>query len=221
MAGIVCIIALFAVYGTLTYIGATASGIYAQDTAQTALLSGVIRQIMGTAGLACMGGAVAMACLTTAVSIGTTVVSFIYEFLKKRVPYKLLMLIACIIGVFMGITGVQNIVNYVTPIFLVIYPVCIVMTILGLLDRFLPNDGFYKGGVLMAGIVSLGDAVLSVAPDIGWLKDLMSMFPLSDLGFAWLAPAVIGAVVGALLCRGKEKYQAMGDPIAEEIAKNE
>jgi len=27
--------------------------------------------------------------------------------------------------------------------------------------------------------------------------------------------------VGALLCRGKEKYQAMGDPIAEEIAKNE
>ena len=121
----------------------------------------------------------------------------------------------------MGITGVQNIVNYVTPIFLVIYPVCIVMTILGLLDRFLPNDGFYKGGVLMAGIVSLGDAVLSVAPDIGWLKDLMCMFPLSVLGFAWLAPAVIGAVVGALLCRGKEKYQAMGDPIAEEIAKNE
>ncbi|UQT46710.1 hypothetical protein M5E87_15630 [Flavonifractor plautii] len=51
------------------------------------------------------------------------------------------------------------------------------------------------------------------------MKDLMSMFPLSDLGFAWLAPAVIGAVVGALLCRGKEKYQAMGDPIAEEIAK--
>ena len=43
-----------------------------------------------------------MACLTTAVGIGTTVVSFIYEFLKKRVPYKLLMLIACIIGVFMG-----------------------------------------------------------------------------------------------------------------------
>lgn len=86
MAGIVCIIALFAVYGTLTYIGATASGIYAQDTAQTALLSGVIRQIMGTAGLACMGGAVAMACLTTAVGIGTTVVSFIYEFLKRECP---------------------------------------------------------------------------------------------------------------------------------------
>ena len=58
MAGIVCIIALFAVYGTLTTL-APRLAVSSQDTAQTALLSGVIRQIMGTAGLACMGGAVA------------------------------------------------------------------------------------------------------------------------------------------------------------------
>ena len=118
LAGIVCIVVLFAVYGTLTYIGACASATYPQDTAQTALLSGIIREIMGTAGMACLGCAVALACLTTAVGIGTTAVGFFYEFFKQKVPYKVLMLIACLIGVFMGITGVQNIVNYVTPLFL-------------------------------------------------------------------------------------------------------
>ena len=212
MAGVVSIVVLFAVYGTLTYIGACASGVYPQDTAQTALLSGIIQDIMGPVGMACLGGAVALACLTTAVGIGTTCVGFFYDFFKKKIPYKVLMLIACLIGVFMGITGVQNIVNYVTPIFLVVYPALIVNTVLGLLNKFLPNDGFYKGGVLMAAVVSLGDAVLSVNPNIGWLRNFMDLFPFSGLGFAWVVPTIIGMVVGAIICRGKPKYQPLPDP---------
>ena len=186
--------------------GATGSGIYPQDTPQTVLLSGLIRQIMGTAGIACLGGAVTLACLTTAVGLGSTVVSFLYTFFREKIPYKVLLLIACLIGVFMGITGVQNIVNYVTPIFLVIYPACIVTTVLGLLNRFLPNDGFYKGGVLVALILSLGAAVLSVFPNLEWLKHLMSIFPLAEMGFAWLIPSIIGMFVGGLLYRGKPKF---------------
>lgn len=212
MAGVVSIVVLFAVYGTLTYIGACASGVYPQDTAQTALLSGIIQDIMGPVGMACLGGAVALACLTTAVGIGTTCVGFFYDFFKKKIPYKVLMLIACLIGIFMGITGVQNIVNYVTPIFLVVYPALIVNTVLGLLNKFLPNDGFYKGGVLMAAVVSLGDAVLSVNPNIGWLQSFMDLFPFSGLGFAWVVPTIIGMVVGAIICRGKPKYQPLPDP---------
>ena len=207
MAGIVSIVVLFAVYGTLTYIGACASGVYPQDTAQTALLSGIIQDIMGTVGMALLGGAVALACLTTAVGIGTTAVGFFYDFFKRKVPYRILMLIACLIGVFMGITGVQNIVNYVTPLFLVIYPITIIMTVLGLLNKFLPNDGPYKGGVLLAGIVSLGDAALSINPNIGWLNGLMDLIPFSNMGFSWVVPALIGMIVGALVCRGKPKYQ--------------
>ena len=207
LAGIVCIVVLFAVYGTLTYIGACASGTYPQDTAQTALLSGIIRDIMGTAGMACLGGAVALACLTTAVGIGTTAVGFFYDFFKQKVPYKVLMLIACLIGVFMGITGVQNIVNYVTPLFLVIYPATIVMTVLGLLNKYLPNDGPYKGGVLMAAVVSLGDAVLSVAPNITWLQNFMDLIPFSNAGFSGVLLTMIGMLVRALVCRGKPKYQ--------------
>ena len=214
MAGVICIVVLFAVYGTLTYIGACASGVYPQDTAQTALLSGIIQDIMGPVGMACLGGAVALACLTTAVGIGTTCVGFFYDFFKQKIPYKVLMLIACLIGVFMGITGVQNIVNYVTPIFLVVYPALIVTTVLGLLNKFLPNDGPYKGGVLMATLVSLGDAVLSVNPNIEWLQSFMGLFPFSSLGFAWVVPTIAGMIVGTIICRGKPKYQ----PVLTETA---
>ena len=127
-----------------------------------------------------------------------------------------MLLIACVASVFMALTGVQNIVNYVTPIFLVVYPMCITMTFLGLINQFLQNDGFYKGGVLVAGIVSLGDAVLSVVPNLPWLQNLMSLFPLSGLGFAWVIPTIIGAIVGAILYRGKPKYAPL--PEAEDLA---
>ena len=216
VVGLISIVCLFAIYGTLTYIGATGSGSYAQDTTQTALLSGLIQDILGRVGLALMGAVVFVAGLTTVIGIATTVITFFYNFFKQKIPYKVLLLIACVASVFMALTGVQNIVNYVTPIFLVVYPMCITMTFLGLINQFLQNDGFYKGGVLVAGIVSLGDAVLSVVPNLPWLQNLMSLFPLSGLGFAWVIPTIIGAIVGAILYRGKPKYAPL--PEAEELA---
>ena len=55
-------------------------------------------------------------------------------------------------------------------------------------------------------ILSLGDAVLSVFPNLEWLKHLMSIFPLAEMGFAWLIPSIIGMFVGGLLYRGKPKF---------------
>ena len=212
LVGLVSVASLGTIYVMLTYIGATGGAYYDLSTPQTTLLSGLIGQTLGVVGMGCMGLAVGLACLTTAVGIGTTCVGFFYDFFKRKIPYKVLVLIACLIGIFMGITGVQNIVNYVTPIFLVVYPALIVNTVLGLLNKYLPNDGFYKGGVLMAVVVSLGDAVLSVNPNIGWLRSFMDLFPFSGLGFAWVVPTIIGMVVGAIICRGKPKYQPLPDP---------
>ena len=212
LVGLVSVASLGTIYVMLTYIGATGGAYYDLSTPQTTLLSGLIGQTLGVVGMGCMGLAVGLACLTTAVGIGTTCVGFFYDFFKRKIPYKVLVLIACLIGIFMGITGVQNIVNYVTPIFLVVYPALIVNTVLGLLNKYLPNDGFYKGGVLMAVVVSLGDAVLSVNPNIGWLQSFMDLFPFSGLGFAWVVPTIIGMVVGAIICRGKPKYQPLPDP---------
>ena len=215
VVGLVCIVALFAVYGTLTYLGATVSGVYAPDTPQTAILSGLVNLVMGKVGLGCLGGAVALACLTTAVGIGTTIASFLTGIAKGRVPYKLWMLIICVVSAFLGVTGVQNIINYVTPIFLVVYPICIVMTVLGLLNKWVPNDGVYRGGVLMAGVVSLGDAILSVNPGLTGLKAVMDVIPLSAAGFSWLFPALLGMVVGGFLFRGRPKYEPPAETAAE------
>ncbi len=215
IVGLVCVIILGLIYIALTYIGACGGAYYDLDTPQTILLSGLVGRVLGTFGQACMGIAVGLACLTTAIGIAATGASVINEVSKGKIPYRVWMAIACIAGAIFGSFGIQNIINYVTPIFLVMYPICIVFTVLGLLDRWIPNDGVYKFGVTVAGIVSVGDAILSVNPDITWLNNLMSYIPLFEQGFSWLVPTVIAMIIGGIVYRGKPKYQWVDPALAD------
>lgn len=106
---------------------------------QTTLLSGLVGRVLGGFGKVCMGLAVSLTCLTTAIGIGSTGASVINEVSKGRISYKLWMGIACVVGAVFGSFGIQNIINYVTPIFLIMYPICIVLTVLGLVDKWIPN----------------------------------------------------------------------------------
>lgn len=212
LVGLVSIVVLGVVYIVLTYIGATGGAFYDLSTPQTTLLSGLVGQTLGMAGKVCMGVAVGLACLTTAVGIGSTGAMVVNDVSNGRIPYKLWMGVACVVGAVFGSFGIQNIINYVTPIFLIMYPICIVLTFLGLVDQWLPNDGAYKVGILAAGVVSAGDAVLSVAPDLGWLRSLMSFIPLFEQGFSWLIPTIIAMIAGTVLYRNKPRYNY---PIAD------
>ena len=217
LVGLVSIVALGLIYTALTYIGATGGAFYDMSTPQTTLLSGLVGQTLGTLGKVFMGIAVGLACLTTAIGIGSTGATVINEVSKGKISYKLWMGIACVVGAVFGSFGIQNIINYVTPIFLIMYPICIVFTVLSLVDQWIPNDGVYKFGIAVSGIVSIGDAVLSVAPNMTWLRNLMSFIPLFEQGFSWLIPTIIGMIVGGILYRGKPRYRYQ--PEAVEAAK--
>lgn len=185
---------------------------------QTTLLSGLVGRVLGSFGKVCMGLAVSLACLTTAIGIGSTGASVINEVSKGRISYKLWMGIACVVAAVFGSFGIQNIINYVTPIFLIMYPICIVLTVLGLVDKWIPNDGVYKFGVAVAGIVSVGDAILAVAPNLDGLRKVMYMIPLAEQGFSWLIPTVIAMVIGGIVYRGKPRYNYGETAVATEEA---
>lgn len=96
--------------------------------------------------------------------------------------------------------------------------ICIVLTVLGLVDKWIPNDGVYKFGVAVAGIVSVGDAILAVAPNLDGLRKAMYMIPLAEQGFSWLIPTVIAMVIGGIVYRGKPRYNYGETAVATEEA---
>ena len=95
------------------------------------------------------------------------------------------------------------------------YPICIVLTFLGLVDKWVPNDGVYKFGIAVAGIVSMGDAILAVAPNLDGLRKVMYLIPLAEQGFSWLIPTVIAMVIGGIVYRGKPRYYYAAEETAE------
>ena len=218
-ACLIAAVCLAIVYGGLLYMGACVSTEYTPDSISNAnLLLAIIRSSGGQIAIYGLCLSVVLACLTTAIGIGSTGASVINEVSKGRISYKLWMGIACVVGAVFGSFGIQNIINYVTPIFLIMYPICIVLTVLGLLDKWIPNDGVYKFGVAVAGIVSVGDAILAVAPDLDGLRKVMYMIPLAEQGFSWLIPTVIAMVIGGIVYRGKPRYNYGETAVATEEA---
>ncbi len=213
-AALIAFVMLLVVYGGFLYAGATVSAIYDHGMDQTALLNSLVYSLLGSVGSRIFGVGVFLACLTTTVGVITSMASMVSKMLKDRVPYKVLLLIFAVVGFAIGCLGVAAIVRFSLPSFYLIYPIAIVLTLLGTFRKYVPNHGAWKGAILMAALVSIYEAlemwtVLAGGnPDFGLLTKLHNAIPFSNLGLAWLLPAVAGFIVGTLIVktRGGEPY---------------
>lgn len=197
---------LFVVYGGLLYLGATGAAVTDPGQDRTSLLIDLVRLAGGGGLVSALSVAVIIACLTTAAGLTSVVANFLHE--TTRMPHRLGVVIVCAVGVLQALGGVERIVAIAGPIFLSIYPISILIVVLGLLGPLIPNDGVWKGAALLVGIVSLYEAAGLVAAMNGAsmppaLDSLYRLIPLSGQGFGWLVPAVVGAVLGGLFWPGR------------------
>ncbi len=214
MFGIIVIgfLLLFIVYGGLAYLGAQGGSDYPADVDTTYLLTDLVRRLAGSGGSIVLSLAVIFACLTTAVGMIATTGQWVEEWTKGKIPYKWASLIITIAIFLVSSTGVSNVLTISGPIFTILFPMSVVMMILGLFKKFVPNDGAWKGAVIVSAVMSLFDA-LNVAQssglipiDVSGIMNIIYKIPFARQGFAWVVPTIIGFFVGAVIykVRGKE-----------------
>lgn len=214
MFGIIVIgfLLLFIVYGGLAYLGAQGGSDYPADVDTTYLLTDLVRRLAGSGGSIVLSLAVIFACLTTAVGMIATTGQWVEEWTKGKIPYKWASLIITIAIFLVSSTGVSNVLTISGPIFTILFPMSVVMMILGLFKKFVPNDGAWKGAVIVSAVMSLFDA-LNVAQssglipiDVSGIMNIIYRIPFARQGFAWAVPTIIGFFVGAVIykVRGKE-----------------
>lgn len=195
---LIAMIALIVVYGGLLYIGATSSSLLPDTASSTELLSSIVGIALGDFGKYALALAIILACLTSAIGVMAIAAEFLNELTKNMLGYKSWVGVIAIIGTVIGSLGVNKIGEFTTPILLIIYPPIIVLVLLGVMDRFVPNAGAYRGAMTLTFFVSIIETTASYGYSIPGLTSFVYHLPFQSIGFAWVIPSIAGFVVGAI-----------------------
>lgn len=210
--GLVAFVLLAFVYGGLTYAGATVGGHFSADTPRTELLIGMTSLLLGDLGKFALGFAVALACLTTSTGLVSTCGNYFETISNGKLKYKMVVTVATVLSFVISLLGVEKLIAVAVPVLTVIYPVVIVLIILSIFDKKIKYNWTYTGAVIGAFSVSLIEGLglfgqMSGNAVLGNLGNLITFLPMSQIGFGWIVPTIVGSVIFTLI----SKYTNKGD----------
>ena len=202
--GIVAFILLALVYSTLAYSGASMSTVIDSTAQRAAMLTTIVKNLLGSWGQLAMGLAVCFACLTTAIGLTTTCGQYFEEVSKGKIPYKKTILVTVAVEFIISLIGVDSLINLAVPVLTFIFPIMIALILFSAFDQYIPYDWTYLGAVVGAGIVGLVQGINTLSQLLGGklLGDavkLIGTFPLATYGLEWIVPTFVGALIFTIL----------------------
>jgi LIVCS family branched-chain amino acid:cation transporter len=197
-----CIVAgvmLFLVYGGLTFLGASVSKVFDIATVnQASLIVAITEGLLGYFGVVILGIIVGLACLTTSIGVSSAVAQYFESISNGKIEYKKALAVIVIFSTIVSNFGLSTIISFAAPVLSVVYPTIITLILLSFFKNKIKNINLYRGAALFAITIS----VLSVISSYGVNIKLISMLPLSEFGFEWILPTIIGGVIGNFIKTG-------------------
>jgi LIVCS family branched-chain amino acid:cation transporter len=204
LSGVIAAISLLFIYGGLMYLGATGTKIFPADIIRTQLTIGIAETLLGPTGKIILGITVAFACLTTAIGLTATAGNFFNKLTKNKLSYKTVVIIVTLFSTIVSNAGVELIVKLSVPLLVTVYPVTIVLILMGLFSNFIKHRGLYIGAVYGTLLISIFDGLSAAGVKIDQIHSLIALLPFAAKGFAWIIPAIVGAIVGMLFIKKSE-----------------
>ena len=209
-------VALFLVYGGLTYLGATTSNLVDNTMSHADLLVFITKKIFGFPGVVLLGVIVILACLTTVIGLTASISAYFEEMSKGKLSYTFLVTAILLIGFLLSCLGLDTIISVSAPVLNTLYPMVLILIVTSFFKGWFRNDNTVKG----AAFTALGISLLNTAVSLGISIPLISKLPFSDFGLNWILPAVIGGAIGSFVGRGGMKQPAGREPDKAEIFKD-
>ncbi|MCE9654498.1 branched-chain amino acid transport system II carrier protein [Clostridium celatum] len=204
-AGLMAGLLLIVIYSMLAHLGATSGNLYGSTSNGAETLTNVMSHIFGAPGLVLLAVVFTLACLTTSVGLITSCSQY-FGSLTSRISYKNWVRILVLSSMSLANMGLNKILSISVPILNGIYPIAIMLIVLGILNKyFKDNSTIYKLTILFTGVVSFLDALSQLGLNIDFLNKLLYKLPLYSQGLCWLVPALIGLLLGVILCLFREK----------------
>lgn len=196
---------LIAIYSILGHLGATSGGRFGATENGAQTLTHVVTYIFGKPGAVLLAVVFTLACLTTCVGLITSCSQY-FATLTKKVTYKSWVAILALFSMTVANLGLTKILSISVPVLNAIYPIAIMLIVLGCLDKFFKgNSAVYSLTILFTGVVSIVDALGQAGINLGSVVKLFEKLPLYADGLGWIVPALSGMAVGVVVMLVKEK----------------
>lgn len=197
LAGIAAGSLMLVIYCGLAFTGFAAGGVAAGATNGAEVLVASATAHFGTAGTVVVALIFFIACL----NVCTGLISCCSEYFSEafpRVPYRVWAVAFTVFSCIVSNFGLTAILAFSVPLLNALYPVAIVLVVMGLAyracDRVRLVWPFTVCFVALTSVaVSLRDAFAASL----WLP--FDALPLANMGMEWVVPALAGALVGAVL----------------------
>ena len=210
-AGILAGTILALVYAMLSYMGMRSSGVYEIQVNGAWVLRRIVYQVFGGTGAVLLAAIFTLACLTTCVGLINSISQY-FSTLFPQVSYRKWVYLITFFSFLVCNLGLNMILSISIPVLHAIYPVSIVLILLGLShDLWKRNRFVYPMTVWGTAAVSIAFALSDAQVPLGALGRLLHKLPLYRLGFGWVCVAagmlVLSSLMGALF-RGKAEAAA-------------
>ena len=198
-AGLAAGTILSLVYVMLSYLGMHTSNVYALQDNGAWTLRCIVHQLFGGVGAVILAAIFTLACLTTCVGLITSISQY-FSTLTQRLSYR--QWVFSIVGFSFLVCnqGLNTILGISVPVLNMVYPVAIVLIVLGLMNRFYAeNTMMYPLTVGAVGAVSVIYAMEDLGVPMGFISAVLSRLPFYSYGMGWVTVALAAAAAAILL----------------------
>lgn len=191
------------VYFILAYMGMASSGVYNEVDNGAVTLRNIVYQIYGPFGSVLLACIFTLACLTTCIGLINSISQY-FSSLFTKVSYKKWVFIITGFSFIVCNLGLNTILSISVPILNAIYPVSIVLILLGLSHKLWKNNQYvYPLTIFITSVISI---VYVIDKDHSFLKNYL---PLYSAGYGWVLVAIFAIILSVLIncCINKNKIK--------------
>lgn len=203
-AGILTAVLMSAIYLVTTIVGAKSRVLFEISENGGIALAQIAEYYLGKFGLIVLAFTIGLACLKTAIGLVTSCSETFEKMFPNTLSYKKWAIIFSVFSFIISNFGLTSIINYSVPVLMFLYPIAIVLTIVGVFSYRTDNKTIFRCTLVGTIFAAVFDFIKTLPFDID-VSFISKILPFFDYGFSWIVPSAIGLIIGLLLSLYKKK----------------
>lgn len=205
-AGVVSMSLMAFIYAATALVGAQSFGLYAERLSGPGFTGGdafavIAHHYFGKGGGLLLAVTVTLCCMKTAVGLVTSCAETFEELFPGKLSYPRWAVVFSGASLLISNFGLSKIIEFSAPVLYFLYPLAIVLILLGLFGRFFGHARLVYQWTMW---FTLAAAVLELCRVVGFrpVADFAGrVLPFYAYGLGWVIPAALGFAVGMVLKR--------------------